>query len=100
MHDADPYETNIYMAEEISKLGLLYTHWIEPRIANATGDVDEEYTVQDSLLPFRKAFTGVFIASGGHTAESGELRGFGSLYIYWVLGLGLDLGLDAGCALG
>lgn len=76
MHDADPYETNVYMATELSKLGVVYTHWIEPRIANSTFEVDEDN--KDSLKPFREAFKGVFISSGGHTAETGKLS-----YVIW-----------------
>ncbi|KAK6805259.1 hypothetical protein RDI58_003044 [Solanum bulbocastanum] len=50
-----------YMANELSKLGVLYLHVMEPReIANK------------SLLPIRKAFKGTLIASGGFGKSDGD----------------------------
>lgn len=71
MTDADPYETNIYMAKRLGEMGLAYTSWIEPRVANSHFAVMEK--VSDSLLPFRAASKGAFLVCGGHTAQSGTI---------------------------
>ncbi|CAN4110746.1 unnamed protein product [Withania somnifera] len=50
-----------YMANELSKLDILYLHVMEPR---------EE--ANRSLLPIRKAFEGTLIASGGYGKSDGD----------------------------
>ncbi|KAG5625717.1 hypothetical protein H5410_010935 [Solanum commersonii] len=50
-----------YMANELSKLGVLYLHVMEPR-----------ETANKSLLPIRKAFKGTLIASGGYGKSDGD----------------------------
>ncbi|XP_059310762.1 12-oxophytodienoate reductase-like protein [Lycium ferocissimum] len=58
--DSNPDAVAIYMANELSKLGILYLHATEPREA-AKG-----------LLPIRKAFKGTLIATGGYNKFDGE----------------------------
>lgn len=50
-----------YMANELTKLGILYLHVMEPREAT-----------NKSLVPIRKAFKGTLIASGGYGKSDGD----------------------------
>ncbi|RZC51469.1 hypothetical protein C5167_019894 [Papaver somniferum] len=62
--DSDPEALSIYMAESLSKYGILYLHVIEPRIEN-------DKTL-GSTLTTRKAFKGTFISSGGYKRDDGN----------------------------
>lgn len=66
--DSNPKALGLYMAESLSKHGILYCHAIEPRMIK----VGEKKECSDSLLPMRKAFTGTFIAAGGYDREDGD----------------------------
>ncbi|CAL5043837.1 unnamed protein product [Urochloa decumbens] len=67
--DSDPMALGSYMIQELNKHeGLLYCHMVEPRMAI----VDGHSHITHRLLPFRKAFTGTFIAAGGYDKEEGN----------------------------
>ncbi|XP_057246672.1 putative 12-oxophytodienoate reductase 11 isoform X2 [Beta vulgaris subsp. vulgaris] len=66
--DSNPEALSLYMAESLSKHGILYCHAIEPRMITAT----EKFESPHSLLPMRKAFNGTFIVAGGYDREDGN----------------------------
>eukprot|EP00897_Mesotaenium_endlicherianum_P003077 jgi/Mesen1/2798/ME000172S01948 len=66
--DSDPVATNLRVVEELNRAGVLYSHWIEPRIS---GNAEVDAGTQ-TLAPFRKAFKNTFIAAGGFKAENGS----------------------------
>ncbi|KAI3918335.1 hypothetical protein MKX01_041655 [Papaver californicum] len=63
--DSNPEALSLYMAESLSKYGILYLHVIEPR-------VDTIYETPYSTLPTRKAFKGTFISAGGYKRDDGN----------------------------
>ncbi|XP_031479929.1 putative 12-oxophytodienoate reductase 11 [Nymphaea colorata] len=84
--DSDPEALGLYMMEALNKYGLVYAHVVEPRMI-ITG---ETLQTPHSLLPFRKAFKGTFIAVGGYKKEDGnkaiaegyaDLVAFGRLFL-------------------
>ncbi|CAL5229665.1 g13030 [Coccomyxa viridis] len=68
--DEDGVELMMYLVKELAKLKLLYLHCIEPR--SSTGHVDVEPPPDQTLLPFRKAWPGAFLAAGGFTKPLGD----------------------------
>nr|QLI42753.1 12-oxophytodienoate reductase-like protein [Nigella sativa] len=66
--DSNPEALGLYMAESLSKYGILYCHMVEPRMRL----VGEKFETPHSLLPMRKAFKGTFIAVGGYNREDGN----------------------------
>eukprot|EP00246_Nothoceros_aenigmaticus_P014936 TRINITY_DN5947_c0_g1_i1.p2 TRINITY_DN5947_c0_g1~~TRINITY_DN5947_c0_g1_i1.p2 ORF type:complete len:431 (-),score=47.61 TRINITY_DN5947_c0_g1_i1:2091-3383(-) len=70
--DSDPTALAVYLAEELSKRGLAYTHWVELRIL----DVSKAPSGEDgpNFGAIRKASKGAFLVAGGHTRESGIRR--------------------------
>ncbi|KAK7352167.1 hypothetical protein VNO80_17585 [Phaseolus coccineus] len=66
--DSDPQALGIYMAQSLSKLGILYCHVIEPRMIK----MFEKCETNVSLLPIRKAFGGTFIVAGGYNKSGGN----------------------------
>ncbi|KAM0930244.1 hypothetical protein ACQ4PT_001005 [Festuca glaucescens] len=61
---ADEHALELHVVSRLSERGVLYCHMIEPR-------VDGRRRVSRLLLPFREAFGGTFIASGGYGREEG-----------------------------
>ncbi|KAF3659475.1 12-oxophytodienoate reductase-like protein [Capsicum annuum] len=59
--DSNSEAVATYMANALSKLGVLYLHVMEPREA-----------ANKSLLPITKAFDGTLIASGGYGKSDGD----------------------------
>ncbi|CAL4896176.1 unnamed protein product [Urochloa decumbens] len=86
-HDSDPAALAGYLVGELSAIGgLLYCHMIEPRLAIVEG----RRVIPHRLRPFREAFKGTFIASGGYDREEGnkvveegytDLVSFGRLFL-------------------
>uniref|UniRef100_A0A803MS57 NADH:flavin oxidoreductase/NADH oxidase N-terminal domain-containing protein n=1 Tax=Chenopodium quinoa TaxID=63459 RepID=A0A803MS57_CHEQI len=66
--DSNPEALGIYMAESLSKSGILYCHAVEPRMIT----IGEKKESPHSLLPIRKAFNGTFIVVGGYDKEDGN----------------------------
>ncbi|KAL2346172.1 hypothetical protein Fmac_000172 [Flemingia macrophylla] len=66
--DSNPQQLGIYMAQSLSKLGILYCHVIEPRMLT----MFERHETNLSLLPIRKAFSGTFIVAGGYNRKEGN----------------------------
>ncbi|KAM7482074.1 hypothetical protein LguiB_006657 [Lonicera macranthoides] len=67
--DSDPETLGLYMANALSKLGILYIPMTEPRtIKNGDG----YYEAHQCLLPMRAVFKGTFIASGGYNKSNGD----------------------------
>ncbi|CAL5052118.1 unnamed protein product [Urochloa decumbens] len=67
--DSDPAALADYMVRQLNKHeGFLYCHMVEPRMAV----VDGRRQIPHRLLPFRKAFNGMFIAAGGYDREEGN----------------------------
>ncbi|RZC54022.1 hypothetical protein C5167_012895 [Papaver somniferum] len=66
--DSNSEALSLYMAESLSKYGILYLHVIEPRMVK----VDNIYETPYSTLPTRKAFNGTFISAGGYKREDGN----------------------------
>jgi 12-oxophytodienoic acid reductase len=85
-HDSDPEALAAHLVRELSAAGVLYCHMIEPRIALVEG----RRQIPHRLRPYREAFTGTFIASGGYDREEGnkvvgegytDLVSFGRLFL-------------------
>jgi 12-oxophytodienoic acid reductase len=67
--DSDPAALADYMVRRLNRHeGFLYCHMVEPRMAV----VDERWQIPHRLLPFRKTFSGTFIAAGGYDREEGN----------------------------
>jgi 12-oxophytodienoic acid reductase len=74
--DSDPATLADYMVRQLNRHdGFQYCHMVEPRFAIVDGRmtiVDGRRQIPHKLLPFRKTFNGVFIASGGYDREEGN----------------------------
>ncbi|KAL5993299.1 12-oxophytodienoate reductase 1 [Asimina triloba] len=84
--DSNPESLGVYMAQALSKYGILYCHMVEPRMVTA----GEKLASTQSLSPMRKAFKGTFIAVGGYDREDGNqaiASGYADLIAYgrWFL---------------
>ncbi|KAK1613174.1 hypothetical protein QYE76_036847 [Lolium multiflorum] len=62
---AEEHALALHVVSRLSDRGVLYCHMIEPR-------VDGRRRVSRRLLPFREAFGGTFIASGGYGRDEGD----------------------------
>ncbi|CAN6202091.1 unnamed protein product [Urochloa humidicola] len=70
--DSDPVALGHYMIQQLNKHeSFLYCHMVEPRMAIVDG-FDGRRQIPHRLLPFRKAFNGTFIATGGYDREEGN----------------------------
>lgn len=79
--DSNPEALGLYMAEALSKRGILYLHVIEPRMVA----VGEKKECAHSLLPMRKAFNGTFVSAGGYNRDEGNkgvMKGYTDLVAY------------------
>ncbi|XP_056699396.1 putative 12-oxophytodienoate reductase 11 isoform X2 [Spinacia oleracea] len=79
--DSNPEALGLYMAESLSKRGILFCHAVEPRMIT----VGEKKECPHSLLPIRNAFNGTFIAAGGYDREEGNkavMNGYTDLVAY------------------
>ncbi|CAM0908114.1 unnamed protein product [Alopecurus aequalis] len=75
---ADEHALALHVVSRLGDRGVLYCHMIEPR-------VDGRRRVSRRLLPFREAFGGTFIASGGYGREEGDAavaEGYADLVAY------------------
>ncbi|XP_051226772.1 12-oxophytodienoate reductase 2-like [Lolium perenne] len=75
---ADEHALALHVVSLLSDRGVLYCHMIEPR-------VDGRRRVSRRLLPFREAFGGTFIASGGYGRDEGDAavgEGYADLVAY------------------
>ncbi|KAF7104902.1 hypothetical protein CFC21_105761, partial [Triticum aestivum] len=61
----DEHALALHVVSRLNDLGVLYCHMIEPK-------VDGRRRVSRRLLPYREAFRGTFIASGGYGREEGD----------------------------
>jgi len=59
-------EDYVYVARELSKLGIVYLHLIDHPATGAT------IVPEEVRLAIREAFTGTIMSAGGYDAESGE----------------------------
>ncbi|RVX15977.1 hypothetical protein VitviT2T_026905 [Vitis vinifera] len=84
--DSNPQALAIYMAQELSKRGILYCHIMEPTMITQF----ERVETKSSHGPMREAFKGTFIAAGGYNREDGneaiangnaDLIAFGRLFL-------------------
>ncbi|KAL2536962.1 12-oxophytodienoate reductase 1 [Forsythia ovata] len=66
--DTTPEALGLYMANALTRLGILYLHVTEPRMIK----VGDNYQTPRCLLPIKKAFKGTFIASGGYNKYDGD----------------------------
>lgn len=74
----DEHALALHVVSRLNDRGVLYCHMIEPR-------VDGRRRVSRRLLPFREAFGGTFIASGGYGREEGDAavgEGYADLVAY------------------
>ncbi|KAM0914958.1 hypothetical protein ACQ4PT_011175 [Festuca glaucescens] len=74
----DEHALALHVVSRLSDRGVLYCHMIEPR-------VDGRRRVSRRLLPFREAFGGTFIASGGYGRDEGDAavgEGYADLVAY------------------
>ncbi|KAJ4840300.1 putative 12-oxophytodienoate reductase 11, partial [Turnera subulata] len=85
--DSNPEALGLYMANALTRFGILYLHVIEPRMVKLGDRYDG---TPHSLLPMRKAFKGCFIAAGGYNRDDGnkavaenyaDLVAFGRLFL-------------------
>lgn len=68
--DSDPEALALHIIDKVlNPLGVLYCHMVEPRMR--VNPDDGKMTLPHMLLPFRRAFRGTFIASGGYDREEG-----------------------------
>ncbi|TPV94652.1 MAG: alkene reductase [Myxococcales bacterium FL481] len=68
MHDGDPVGTFRFGAEQLSKLGLVYLHVVEPVPGHMLAAADGTQT----LGALRQAFDGVLITNGGFGRDNGH----------------------------
>uniref|UniRef100_A0A453T982 NADH:flavin oxidoreductase/NADH oxidase N-terminal domain-containing protein n=1 Tax=Aegilops tauschii subsp. strangulata TaxID=200361 RepID=A0A453T982_AEGTS len=76
--EPDEHALALHVVSRLNDHGVLYCHMIEPR-------VDGRRRVSRQLLPFREAFGGTFIASGGYGREEGDAavgEGYADLVVY------------------
>ncbi|GKB68822.1 putative 12-oxophytodienoate reductase 11 [Tanacetum coccineum] len=66
--DSNPETLGVYLANELSKLKILYLHVVEPRMV-LFGEILE---TPHSTLSMRKAFKGTFISAGGYRRDDGN----------------------------
>lgn len=82
--DSDPEALALHVIRStLNPLGVLYCHMLEPRMR--VNPDDGKLTLPHMLLPFRKAFQGTFIVSGGYDQEEGNTAvtdGYGDLVAY------------------
>jgi 12-oxophytodienoic acid reductase len=83
---SNPEELAVYMAKALNNYGILYAHYVEPRVKASFTEVETEH----SLVAARQAFKGTFLSAGGHTRESGNdaiEQGTADLVVYgrWFL---------------
>ena len=74
----DEHALALHVVSRLNDLGVLYCHMIEPK-------VDGRRRVSRRLLPYREAFGGTFIASGGYGREEGDAavgEGYADLVAY------------------
>ena len=63
--DSDPETLALHVIHRtLNPTGMLYCHMLEPRMR--VNPDDGKLTLPHMLLPFRKAFRGTFIVSGGY----------------------------------
>ncbi|CAM6098808.1 unnamed protein product [Calypogeia fissa] len=78
---SDRVGLGVYLAEQLSKLNVVYAHYVEPRIIAGQLSIGTDH----NLLPFRKAFKNTFLAAGGYTREDGIQAiesGYADLVVY------------------
>lgn len=63
--DADPYAVYLHLLEKLPK-DLAYVHFVEPRAGGNSDRDPGEYTLE----PFKKAWSGTFMAAGGYTPDN------------------------------
>ncbi len=56
--DPEVVELYTYLVEQLSEVGILYVHMVEPRLADGEGSDPSKFEASWSLEPFRKAFKG------------------------------------------
>ncbi|GJV57302.1 putative 12-oxophytodienoate reductase 11, partial [Tanacetum coccineum] len=66
--ESNPEALGVYLANELSKLKILYLHVMEPRMV-VFGEIHE---TPHSTLSTRKAFKGTFISTGGYRRDDGN----------------------------
>ncbi|GJS19990.1 putative 12-oxophytodienoate reductase 11 [Tanacetum coccineum] len=66
--ESNPEALGVYLANELSKLKILYLHVMEPRMV-VFGEIHE---TPHSTLSMRKAFKGTFISTGGYRRDDGN----------------------------
>ncbi|XP_044957992.1 12-oxophytodienoate reductase 1-like [Hordeum vulgare subsp. vulgare] len=74
----DEHALALHVVSRLNDLGVLYCHMIEPK-------VEGRRRVSRRLLPYREAFGGTFIASGGYGREEGDAavgEGYADLVAY------------------
>ncbi|OEL31527.1 putative 12-oxophytodienoate reductase 5 [Dichanthelium oligosanthes] len=82
--DSDPETLALHViGRTLNPVGVLYCHMLEPRMR--VNPDDGKLTLPHMLLPFRRAFQGTFIVSGGYDQEEGNAaiaQGYGDLVAY------------------
>lgn len=72
--DNDPIGTNLYLIQQLDKLGISYIHVIEPRVAyNYDIEVSHKSKTNEH---FRKAWSRTFISAGKGVSGHGHYRLF------------------------
>ncbi|RCV25470.1 hypothetical protein SETIT_5G169500v2 [Setaria italica] len=82
--DSDPKVLALrVIGHTLNPLGVLYCHMVEPRMR--VNPDDGKLTFPHMLMPFRRAFHGTFIVSGGYDREEGNAaiaEGYSDLFAY------------------
>ncbi|MBT9331318.1 alkene reductase [Paracidobacterium acidisoli] len=70
--DSDPVALFTYVLKGLSEKGIAYAHVIEPRTSGSGGGAPTNHDAPRTAKIFRGAFQGVFLSTGGYTAEEAE----------------------------
>jgi 12-oxophytodienoic acid reductase len=89
--DSDPEALALQVIRgALNPVGVLYCHFVGPRMRVNPGDRKLALPHMDMLLPFRRAFRGTFMATGGFSQKDGnaavadahaDLVGYGRLFL-------------------
>jgi N-ethylmaleimide reductase len=70
--EPDPMPLYTYVVKALDKLGLAYLHLIEPRSSGAGRAEVNWQNVPSAMVLFRPLYSGLLIAAGGFTGETGN----------------------------
>ncbi|OEL31526.1 putative 12-oxophytodienoate reductase 4 [Dichanthelium oligosanthes] len=73
-HDSDPEALALHVIRGVlNPLGVLYCHFVGPRMRVNPDDGKLALQHMDMVLPFRRAFMGTFMVTGGYNQKAAQL---------------------------